>query len=339
MECEVLITQDEAWRRGTTVPLKKTADEALADSPTVKNVIVLRRTGGDVPMQDGRDHWWHEVATDESDCPCEPMDAEDLLYLLYTSAPRPSRRGSRTPPAATSSASRRRTTTSSTSSPTRCTGARPTSAGSRATATSSTGRSATGRPACMYEGTPDFPDKDRWWDIDRALQGRHPLHGADGDPRAHEVGARVRAAARPLVAAPARLGRRADQPGGVGLVPRAHRRRPLPDRRHVVADRDGDDHDHAASRDHDDEAGLGDEAVPGYRRGRLRRGGQRGRAGRRRLPRAAQARGRRCCAASTRRTSATGRPTGRGTRTCTSRATAPASTRTPTSGCSAASTT
>jgi acetyl-CoA synthetase len=85
MECEVLITQDEAWRRGTTVPLKKTADEALAESPTVENVIVLRRTGGDVPMQKGRDHWWHELATDESECPCEPMDAEDLLYLLYTS--------------------------------------------------------------------------------------------------------------------------------------------------------------------------------------------------------------------------------------------------------------
>src|SRR5919201_4085224 len=85
MECEVLITQDEAWRRGTTVPLKQTADVALADAPTVQTVIVLRRTGGDVPMQEGRDHWWHELATDESECRCEPMDAEDLLYLLYTS--------------------------------------------------------------------------------------------------------------------------------------------------------------------------------------------------------------------------------------------------------------
>src|SRR5215211_6783304 len=85
MECEVLITQDEAWRRGTTVPLKRTADAALAEAPTVQNVIVLRRTGGDVPMQEGRDHWWHELATDESECPCEPMDSEDLLYLLYTS--------------------------------------------------------------------------------------------------------------------------------------------------------------------------------------------------------------------------------------------------------------
>src|ERR671931_174438 len=85
MECELLITQDEAWRGGSSVPLKRNADQALADSPTVKNVIVLRRTGGDVPVQDGRDLWWHELATDESECPCEPMDAEDLLYLLYTS--------------------------------------------------------------------------------------------------------------------------------------------------------------------------------------------------------------------------------------------------------------
>ena len=85
MECEVLITQDEAWRRGTTVPLKRTADEAVAASPTVKNVVVLRRTGNDVPMQEGRDHWWHDVATDETASPCEPMDSEDLLYLLYTS--------------------------------------------------------------------------------------------------------------------------------------------------------------------------------------------------------------------------------------------------------------
>ncbi|MGH3131011.1 MAG: AMP-binding protein, partial [Gaiellaceae bacterium] len=85
MECEVLITQDEAWRRGVAVPLKRTADEALADSPTVGRVVVLRRTGGDVPMTDGRDVWWHELAVDDSDCPCEPMDAEDLLYLLYTS--------------------------------------------------------------------------------------------------------------------------------------------------------------------------------------------------------------------------------------------------------------
>jgi acetyl-CoA synthetase len=75
MQCKVLITQDEAWRRGTTVPLKKVADEAVAESPSVRNVLVLRRTGGDVPMREGRDVCRHEVATDESAYPCEPMDA------------------------------------------------------------------------------------------------------------------------------------------------------------------------------------------------------------------------------------------------------------------------
>src|SRR5215470_19714939 len=67
MGCEVLITQDEAWRRGGTVPLKRTADEALAGAPGVRATLVLRRTGGEVPMADGRDHWWHELATDDAD--------------------------------------------------------------------------------------------------------------------------------------------------------------------------------------------------------------------------------------------------------------------------------
>jgi acetyl-CoA synthetase len=89
MKCEVLITQDEAWRRGSTVGLKKIADEAMADAPGVKSCVVLRRTGGEVPMQEGRDHWWHDLEDDVSDdpqsCPCEPMDSEDLLFLMYTS--------------------------------------------------------------------------------------------------------------------------------------------------------------------------------------------------------------------------------------------------------------
>jgi acetyl-CoA synthetase len=89
MECEVLITQDEAWRAGKSVPLKRNADEALASSPSVRTAIVLRRTGGEIAMRDGRDVWWHDVVEGESDdadsCACEPMDSEDLLYLLYTS--------------------------------------------------------------------------------------------------------------------------------------------------------------------------------------------------------------------------------------------------------------
>jgi acetyl-CoA synthetase len=89
MECEVLITQDEGWRGGKKVPLKKNADEAVASSPSVRTVVVHRRTGDDVAFDGSRDAWWDELAEGKDDdpqsCPPEPMDAEDLLYLLYTS--------------------------------------------------------------------------------------------------------------------------------------------------------------------------------------------------------------------------------------------------------------
>jgi acetyl-CoA synthetase len=169
MECELLITQDEAWRRGTTVPLKRNADEALANSPTVKHCVVLRRTGGDVPVQDGRDRWWHELVENASDdpasCPPEPMDSEDLLYLLYTSG-----------------------TTAKPKGIAHTTGGylvgvaathhyifdiKPDSVyWCAADVGWVTGHSyivygplANGTTGVMYEGTPDYPDKDRWWAI------------------------------------------------------------------------------------------------------------------------------------------------------------------------------
>ena len=89
MECELLVTQDEGWRAGKKVPLKPNADEAVAQSPSVKKVVVLQRTGGEVPFDTSRDAWWHELVEGQDDdpasAPAEPMDAEDLLYLLYTS--------------------------------------------------------------------------------------------------------------------------------------------------------------------------------------------------------------------------------------------------------------
>src|SRR5919202_4654154 len=87
MECEVLITQNEGWRRGSRVPLKRTADQAMADSPSVRKCVVFRRTDGEVEMQGERDVWWDDLVQDVGDdpasCPCEEMDPEDLLYLLY----------------------------------------------------------------------------------------------------------------------------------------------------------------------------------------------------------------------------------------------------------------
>ena len=89
MECEVLITQDAGWRKGGEVALKRNADEALDRSPGVRTSVVWRRIGGDFEMKDGRDVWAQDViegkSDDPSSCPCEPMDSEDLLYLLYTS--------------------------------------------------------------------------------------------------------------------------------------------------------------------------------------------------------------------------------------------------------------
>jgi acetyl-CoA synthetase len=167
MECEVLITQDEAWRRGSAVPLKKTADEAMAAAPGIRSCVVLRRTGNEVPMLDGRDHWWQDLEKDVGDeCPCEPMDSEDLLFLMYTS-------GTTAKPK----------------------GIVHTSAGYLCGAATThhyifdlkrdedvywcaadigwiTGHSyIVYGPLCnratsvIYEGTPDFPDKDRWWSI------------------------------------------------------------------------------------------------------------------------------------------------------------------------------
>jgi acetyl-CoA synthetase len=85
-EARLVITADGAWRRGQVVPLKESADTAMAETPSIERCLVVRRTGQDVAMQDGRDVWWDEVVPGQSaDCPPEPMDSEDLLYLLYTS--------------------------------------------------------------------------------------------------------------------------------------------------------------------------------------------------------------------------------------------------------------
>ena len=170
MQCEILLTQDEGWRRGQKVPLKAHADEALESCPGVRTVVVGQRTRADVPMVAGRDLTWSELVegqpSDPATCPCEPMDAEDLLYLLYTS-------GTTAKPK----------------------GIAHTTAGYLVGVATThhyvfdlkadtdvywcaadigwvTGHSyivygplCNGATSVLYEGTPDFPDKDRWWDI------------------------------------------------------------------------------------------------------------------------------------------------------------------------------
>ena len=84
--CVAIITQDTSFRRGNEIKLKATVDEAMNACHTVKNVVVLRRTGSPVRMHEGRDYWWHDLVSEaETECPAEPMDSEDPLYILYTS--------------------------------------------------------------------------------------------------------------------------------------------------------------------------------------------------------------------------------------------------------------
>jgi acetyl-CoA synthetase len=85
-QAKVLITADGGYRRGQIVPLKASADEALTECPSIERVVTVRRTGGEHSFVQGRDVWYHElVAGQPTECPPEEMDAEDLLYLLYTS--------------------------------------------------------------------------------------------------------------------------------------------------------------------------------------------------------------------------------------------------------------
>ncbi|MBL8185670.1 MAG: acetate--CoA ligase [Blastocatellia bacterium] len=84
--CKLIVTADGGYRRGSELELKKVVDEAVAHCPTVENVIVYRRTGTKVSMLPGRDHWWHELdKTVDFDCPAEELDSEHPLYILYTS--------------------------------------------------------------------------------------------------------------------------------------------------------------------------------------------------------------------------------------------------------------
>jgi acetyl-CoA synthetase len=88
-QARLLVTADGGYRRGNIVALKAIADEAVAGTESIEHVVVLRR-GGDKPipvtMKEGRDHWYHELmATASARCDAEPMDAEDMLYILYTS--------------------------------------------------------------------------------------------------------------------------------------------------------------------------------------------------------------------------------------------------------------
>ncbi|OUU25426.1 MAG: acetate--CoA ligase [Planctomycetia bacterium TMED53] len=164
--CKGVITQDGAWRRGKVVPLKQNVDQALEGQETVTSVLVLERCQNDVEWTSGRDHWWHDVVPGQDEfLEAEEMDAEDLLFILYTSG------STGKPKGIVHTCGGYLTGVSSTfrnvfdikeSDLYWCT----------ADCGWVTGHSyivygplANGATSLIYEGTPDFPDQGRWWDL------------------------------------------------------------------------------------------------------------------------------------------------------------------------------
>ena len=165
-EAKLVITADGGYRKGNVVPLKKNADEAVARTSTVEKVLVVQRTKQQIAWTEGRDVWWHDIVPRQrAECAPEALDAEHMLYLLYTS-------GTTAKPK----------------------GIVHTTAGYLTGVATTTklvfdvkdndvywcaadigwvtghsyivfGPLANGVTGVMYEGTPDFPDKDRWWSI------------------------------------------------------------------------------------------------------------------------------------------------------------------------------
>jgi acetyl-CoA synthetase len=165
-QAKLVVTADGGYRRGKASGLKVNVDEAVSHTPSVEHVLVVRRTEQDVTMQQGRDVWWHDLVPPQPDwCEPERMESEDMLYLLYTSGTTAKPKGilHTTGGYLTGVASTHRTVFD----------IKPDDVyWAAADIGWVTGHSyivygplANHTTGVMYEGTPDFPDPSRWWDI------------------------------------------------------------------------------------------------------------------------------------------------------------------------------
>ena len=196
-------------------------------------------------MTEGRDLWWHEfVGKQSEEHDCESFPAEHPLYIMYTSG------STGKPKGILHTTGGYLVGTSYTHWATFDLKPETDVFWTAADIGWVTGHSylvygplVNGTTSVMYEGTPGHPAQGPLVGDHREVPGDDPLLRPDGDPHLHEVGRRHPREVRPVLAADARLGGRADQPGGVRLVPPLHRRRPYAGGRHLVADRDRHAHD------------------------------------------------------------------------------------------------